>query len=190
MSNGAEPSSEHSPGPIWTLNWITTARNSLDVVAVLGNPRLGTLQFSLVSGAAVIGIALAIAGYVIGSFVAIFAVLFLVFSYPEPVLIWRIKRERHEFLGRPVTIRIDASGIESTSELGAGRILWSAVTSVRDTPRTVLFMRGQSALAYVPVAAFANEAERRAVVTFAQSHLGSSGAAGPSGSPARGSEFQ
>jgi hypothetical protein len=89
-----------------------------------------------------------------------------------------------------VTIRIDATGIESTSELGSGRILWSAVTSVRDAPRTVLFMRGKSALAYVPVAAFANEAERRAVVTFAQTHLGSSGASGPAGSAAGGSGFK
>jgi hypothetical protein len=187
MSSEAEPSSERTSGPTWTLHWITTARDILDAHAVLGNPRLGTLQFILVAGIAATGIALAIAGYVIGSFVAIFAVLFLVYSYPEPVLIWRINRDRRDLLGRPVTVEIDSSGFRSASELGSGRILWSAVTSVRDTPRIVLFMRGASALAWVPAAAFASEAERRAVVTFAQSQLGSSGSAS---SPARGSEFQ
>ena len=187
MSSEAEPSPEHTSGPAWTLRWITTARNTLDAHMVLGNPRLGTVQFILVVGIAVVGTALAIAGYVIGSFLAIFAVLFLVWSYPEPVLIWRMNRHRRDLLGQPVTVEIDSSGIRSTSELGSGRILWSAVTSVRDTPRIVLFMRGQSALAYVPAAAFASEGERRALVTFAESQLGSSGSAA---SPAPESGFQ
>jgi hypothetical protein len=160
------------PAPTWTFHWVTSARLILDARAVLGNPRLDMAQFAVVLALVIAGMAGAVAGYVIGSFVAIFGVLFLVYSYVEPILIWRIKRRRGSLLGQPLTVVVDGSGLRSTSEFCSGQILWTAVTSVRSTDRIVLFMRGPATLAYIPAAAFASATERAEVVAFARSRLG------------------
>jgi ABC-type multidrug transport system fused ATPase/permease subunit len=153
------------------LKFVSTAQMSLDARAVFGNPRLNT--FHLIGDLAVIvvGIALAMAGYTIGSLIAIIGVLFLLFSQVEPIQRWLVMRRYGSLLGRPVTVEIDENGLRFTNDLLASQVPWSTLTAVRANERTVVFLRERAMLGYIPASAFSSDEERLEFVRYARDHV-------------------
>ena len=165
------PAERPEPPPSWTLRFVTTDRVVLDAWATRGNLRLGTFWTAALGVDIVLGVLVAVRGYTLGYLLVIIGVLLFLYSYVEPVLLWRIRRRAGDSLGRELTVRIDADALRSENELGSGRIPWSTMTAVVVTDRIVAFVRGRRPVAYVPSSAFADEAERDAVIAFVRARI-------------------
>ena len=152
------------------LMFVSTAQMSLDARAVFGNPRLNTFHFIGDLALIVGGIGLAIAGYTVGSLLAIIGVLFLLFSQVEPIQRWLVTRRYGSLLGRHVTVEIDEIGLRFTNDLLASQIPWSTLTAVRANEQTVVFLRERAVLGYIPAIAFSSDKERLEFVRYARDH--------------------
>jgi hypothetical protein len=153
------------------LKFVSTAQMSLDARAVFGNPRLNT--FHLIGDLALVvgGVGFAIAGYAVGSLIAIFGILLLLFSQVEPIQRWLVTRRYGSLLGRHVTVEIDEIGLRFTSDLLASQVPWSTLTAVRMNEQTVVFRRDRVSLGYIPASAFSSNEERLEFVRFARDHI-------------------
>jgi ABC-type multidrug transport system fused ATPase/permease subunit len=144
---------------------------SLDARAVFGTPRLNAFHVVGDLVAIVVGIALAIAGYAIGSLIAIIGVLFLLFSQVEPIQRWLLMRRHGSLLGRRVTVEIDENGLRFTNDLLASQVPWSTLTAVRANERIVVLLRERAMLGYIPASAFGSDEDRLEVIRFARDHI-------------------
>jgi hypothetical protein len=157
--------------PIWTFRFVTTAELSLDARALRANPRLNAFWTVMLGLEILLGAAVAVQGFVVGWFFVILGVLFYLYSYVEPVLLWRIRRRQRDSLGREVTVSIDDVAVHFGTSVMSSDVPWSSFTAIWVKPRIVVFMRGRRPMAYLPASVFASADERDEVIAFARARI-------------------
>ena len=153
------------------LTFTTIADAALDAREVLGARRFGKVQLVADTVLIVGGVAAGIAGYPLGYFVAIFGILFLVLGDFDLVRRWQANRYFGSLLGRTVTVDVDEESVRFSNDLAQTQFGWSSLTTVRSTPKTVVFLRERAILGYIPSAAFASAEDQRRFVEFARERI-------------------
>lgn len=168
---------DQSAATRYHLEFVTTAQMSVDAQSAVGSPTMSTFHLIGDTAVIIVGLVLALAGYVLGYLAVIVGVLFLFVSQVAPFQRWLVTRYRGEMLGQPVTVDVDDVELRYTSPLTSATVPWTTITDVRASDRSVAFLRGRSPVGYLPAEAFVSDADRLAFVEYARQRTANHGAA-------------
>jgi hypothetical protein len=153
------------------LRFQTTAKASADAHA-LAHVGLARVDLIVDGAALIVALVLALTGNVLlGSAVAVIAVLSLIGSRFHPVQRLLLAVRFRSILGRTTEVTIEDAGLRFENSLGSSFVPWSSITAVRSNSQTLAFFRDSVLLGYIPSAAFDTPAEQSQAMTFAQARI-------------------
>jgi hypothetical protein len=151
--------------------FVTSAEASVDALA-LARSRLARLDLVLDVAALVVAVMLVATGnLLLAVLVAGIRAVPLAVRRSRPLQRWIMARRSRSLLGQPTEAAVDAEGLHLENPLGSSSIPWASITEVRSGPDTVVFLRGNALVGYIPAPSFASPAEQAEVVTFARARI-------------------
>ena len=163
MAESTEPNAR-------TFQFVTSAQAAVDA-RVLLNHRINRLHLVGDSFFLVVGLALLLAGQLIGLPIAGVSGAMLAASQVQPVQRWMIARQARSLLGKRSEVTVSPAGLHFVGELATMDIPWSSLTEVRSNTRTVIFVRDRVLAGYIPASAFQAPAEQAELVRFAEGRI-------------------
>jgi PH (Pleckstrin Homology) domain-containing protein len=172
MSSDPNASATEPSVPL-RLSFVTTAQASADAHA-LARPRLNAFDRSADIVASLVGLFTIVVGVAwssvamcaVGVVLLVVATLSIIGTRSHPFQRWVISRRFGSMLGQRTDVTVDERGLGLSNSLATMLIPWSAITTVRSTPRTVAFFRGPHLVGYIPASAFASPRAQAATASF------------------------
>jgi hypothetical protein len=166
------------PSVLSPLSFVTTAQASADAHA-LARPRLNAFDRSADIVASLVGLLTIVMGVAwssvavcaVGVALLVVATLSVIGTRSHPFQRWLISRRFGGMLGKRTEATIDERGLGLSNSLATMLIPWSAITTVRSTPRTVAFFRGPILVGYIPASAFASRGAQASAAAFATARI-------------------
>jgi hypothetical protein len=160
------------------LSFVTTAQASADAHA-LARPRLNAFDRSADIVACLVGLLTIVMGVAwssvamcaVGVVLLVVATLSVIGTRSHPFQRWVISRRFGSVLGQGTDVTVDERGLGLSNSLATMFMPWSAITTVRSTPRTVVFFRGPLLVGYIPASAFESRRAQASAAAFAAAHI-------------------
>jgi len=146
-----------------------TERNFMDTFELM-QPRYFLISTASAAFVLLVGVWLLVANEAIWAVGLIAAGIAIVGLGNRWVLAWRYRRAARSTIGTTGHAAIDASGVEITHSAGSTRLVWSGLSDVRSTHRTLLFLRGKVMWGWVGIDSL-DEPSRERLLAFVRAQV-------------------
>ncbi len=166
-------------GPPYRVAYPITADAAIDAARLVMAPLRRRMTIVALVALA-LGVVLCLAGdWTFGPAVAMFGLLALGMTVLRGPERWLINRRGRSVIGGTSQLVLGKDGVDFASPQASGRILWSALTAVREDARTVVLLRDRILVGYAPAAAFGTPERRAEIVAYTRAQIEAAESAAP-----------
>jgi hypothetical protein len=162
---------EDGAGPPFRVDYPITADAAIDAARLAMAPLRRRMTFlSLAALACGAGLVL-LGDWTFGPALVMFGLLTLALTVIRGPERWLINRRGRSVIGGTSELVFGQDGVDFASPAATGRIVWAAMTDVREDARTVILLRDRILVGYAPVAAFGPPERRAEIVAYIRARL-------------------